>query len=503
LSKEGFFPVTNLSKIGKCWEMLGNVGKCWEIFDTIPITLTLLYSMNLKEVLKLTDELVFTKTGKHLNDLQERILWGTWEHEDYNEIAKQVNLSEARVREVGMELWQILSQELGEKVSKSNLRSSMERLQISVFSHFAQDYVHISTVNFCGEISHPTPIANSQTPNEKTSNPIKTKISHHELSEMPDLGAFYGRTLELETLKNWILQEQCRLLAITGISGIGKTALGVQLVQQIKDEFEFVIWCNFDCSPTLADFQDNLLSFFSQSKQLELSVSYPKSLPVIKYLQKYRCLVILDNIQNLFRSGDLAGKYKPKYEDYQTFFKQIKELSHQSCFLLMGWEQPRIVTEVKSKNSLIQTLQLTGLDIKAAQEILKDYGLTEIDKIETIIKRYQGNPLWLKSIANLVEELGEGATDVLLNDPLFLPEEVKESLHQYCDRLSEIEKQVMSLLVTDNNPVSLVKLLENTRIISSDLLNALQSLLRRCLTEKQGNCYIVLPLIKQYIATLI
>ncbi|MEG4497372.1 hypothetical protein QUB05_09100 [Microcoleus sp. F10-C6] len=69
--------------------------------------------MNHKEMVKLADDMVFAKTGKHLNDLQEKIRRGTWQHEDYNEIAKDVNLSEARVREVGMELWQSLSQELG------------------------------------------------------------------------------------------------------------------------------------------------------------------------------------------------------------------------------------------------------------------------------------------------------------------------------------------------------------------------------------------------------
>jgi hypothetical protein len=69
--------------------------------------------MNLKEVLELADDLVFAKTGKHLNDLQETILRGTWEDEDYKEIAKEVSRSEARVREVAMKLWQLLSDELG------------------------------------------------------------------------------------------------------------------------------------------------------------------------------------------------------------------------------------------------------------------------------------------------------------------------------------------------------------------------------------------------------
>ncbi|MCF3624814.1 ATP-binding protein [Planktothrix agardhii 1801] len=459
--------------------------------------------MNLKEVLKLTDDLVFARTGKHLNELQEIILRGTWEDEGYKEIAKAVNRSEDRVREVGMELWQILSQELGEKVSKSNFRSSMERLKNANLFNFAQDVVVSDSFNICEESRHrhPQDIPNSPPPNQKTFNPKQHETPHRDLSEMPDLGAFYDRTPELETLTNWILEEQCRLIAITGISGIGKTALTVQLVQQIKDEFEYIIWCDFDSSPTLAEFQSNLIEIISQSEQLDLSANNPKSLPLIKYLQKYRCLVILDNIQNLFISGELVGKYKSGYEDYRTLFKQIKELSHQSCVVLIGWEQPRIVTEVKSENSLIRTLRLTGLDIVAAREIFRDNGLTEIEHWDTIIQRYQGNPFWLKSIANLMQDLGECEIEVLINNTLLLPEDIKDSLQQQCDRLSEIEKQVLSLLAKENDPVNLVKLLENSKINSSDLINALQSLLKRCLIEQQGNFYTVLPLIKQYITS--
>ena len=41
------------------------------------------------------------------------------------------------------------------------------------------------------------------------------------------------------------------------------------------------------------------------------------------------------------------------------------------------------------------------------------------------------------------------------------------------DRTSELEKQVMSLLAKENQPVNLAKLLEKAQISSSDLLNAL------------------------------
>jgi hypothetical protein len=328
----------------------------------------------------------------------------------------------------------------------------MQRWQISNVSNLAKDVVGIGIFNICGEARHPPYITNAHPLNEETSNSIKTETLHQDLSEMPELGAFYDRIPELDTLTTWILQQRCRLIALTGISGIGKTALAVQLVQQIKDEFEYVVWCSLDTSPTLAEFQDKLIEFFSQPEKLDSHATNQKPLPLIKYLQKHRCLVVLDDIHNLFNSGELAGKYKPGYEDYRSFFKQIEKSSHQSCFLLIGWEQPREVTQVKNENTPLRALRLTGLDIAGGREILRDNGLEEIDNWDALIQRYQGNPLWLKSVATLIQELGGGVTKLLPDDTLLLPEDLKDVLQQQCDRLSEIEKQVISLLAKESEP---------------------------------------------------
>ncbi|MEZ2304789.1 MAG: NB-ARC domain-containing protein [Microcoleus sp.] len=457
--------------------------------------------MNLKEVLKMADEMVFSKTGQHLDNLQEAILRGTMQGEKYTKIAQEIHCNESYVRQVGSQLWQIISDELGEDVNKTNFRAAIKRFQVSNVSNFAQDVVAISNFNICAEGIHPPNIPNSNPPNQETSNTKQTKTLHQDLSEMPELGTFYDRTSELKTLTTWILQQNSHLITLTGRLGIGKTTLAVQLVQQIKDEFDYAAWYTLDEFPTIDKFQSNLIQLFSNSEKKYLSPTNQKRLPLIKYLQNHRCLIVLDDVHNLFCSGEFAGKYKPECEEYRSLFKQIEKLSHPSCLLLIGWEQPREVTQVKNQNTAIRTLQLKGLDIAAAREILRDYGLAESDNSETLIHRYQGNPLWLKSVASLIQELGGGVTDLLPNDTILLPEDLKDVLQQQFDRLSELEKQVISLLAKESQPVDRIKLLENDTIPLPDLANALQSLSRRCWIEQQGSSYTLSPIMKQYIKT--
>ena len=452
-------------------------------------------------MLKFADDIVFAKTGQHLDDLQAAVLRGTLQRETYKEIAKDFDCSESRIREIGSELWQLLSEELGENINKKNFRSAIERFQVSNVSNFAQNVneQHISgSFNTCGQARHPPNTPNSPPPNQETSNTKQPETPHQDLSEMPDLGAFYDRTPELETLTTWILQKQCRLIAITGISGIGKTSLAVQIVQQIKNQFDYIIWRTIDVSHTLDEFQQELIQLFSQSEKLDSPTTKPKPLSLIKYLQKHRCLIILDDVHNLFSSGELAGKYKPEYEEYRHFFKQIEKLSHQSCFLLIGWEQPREISQIESQNNPIRTLQINGLDIVAAGEILRDYGLAEID-YSILIHRYQGNPLWLKSVATLIQELGVNVTDLLQNDIILLPEDVKDILRQQCDRLSDREKQILSILARETQPLKLAKLIDKQPNLNLELVNVLQSLQRRCLVEKIEDSFWLSPLIKQYL----
>jgi len=106
--------------------------------------------MEVEEILKFTDNLVFAKTGKYLDNVQKAILRGTWQDQKYAKIAEELHRSEGHVRDIASELWKILSEVLGKEINKSNFRSTLQRSHFYIISsHFQKDFVNINNVNVC------------------------------------------------------------------------------------------------------------------------------------------------------------------------------------------------------------------------------------------------------------------------------------------------------------------------------------------------------------------
>ncbi|MEG4518417.1 MULTISPECIES: NB-ARC domain-containing protein [unclassified Microcoleus] len=463
--------------------------------------------MDVQELLRFADGLVFAKTGKRLDDLQQAVVRGTWQGKRYSEISKEVHCTERHVRNIASKLWQTLSEILDEDVMKSNLRSTMERYEFSKVSNFG-DFNFVQNkgnINVCTETSHP-PKAPQHSPPAQTSNEDNTQEKPRlDLRDAPELRTFYDRpNSPLTALENSIASQNCRLLTITGMAGTGKSAIARHLIPQIQTQFDRIIWRSLRTSSPLETTLKNIIQFLCDRTDINFSTNIDAQLSIlIETLRENRCLIILDDVQQILSSGQLAGNYKPGYENYGTLFKLIGEIPHNSCLILNSWEPPSDIITFTDDNSAVRSLQLTGLG-EPATEILREKCLLDEETWSELIEIYQGNPLWLKLVAQTINNLFNGRVSQYLScQPVFLGDELTPILQQHYQRLSEIEKQAISQLSNEIEPVSFPQLIAKYQGSQRELCQAIQSLARRGMIKKL-NCeseivFTIPPVLKQYV----
>ncbi|HBK22169.1 MAG TPA: ATPase, partial [Planktothrix sp. UBA10369] len=275
-----------------------------------------------------------------------------------------------------------------------------------------------------------------------------------------------------------------------------KSAIALKLIEEINTQFDYIIWKSLNNIPTLSTLQTELKQFFSQSQPTPLST-------VIDYFRNSRCLVIFDDLQDILKSGELAGQYLPEYEDYSKFFKQIATSNHQSCLILLSWTKPIEIANLEAENRPLQTLNLKGLG-EEATEILREKGLIDQENWLELITMYQGHPRWLKIIASTIIELFNGSVSLFLaeQNDIYLGD-LEPNLESHLKRLSESERTVINWLATQDQPVNISQKPANIELSKSQFWQAIQSLIRRNLIEKveaEGRSLFLLnPVFKAYI----
>ena len=87
--------------------------------------------MIFEEAIETADKAVFAQTGKHLNEAEMKVIEGAWQSKEYSQMAEDCGYSVSYLkRDIGPRLWKLLSEVLGEEVSKRNLRAALERKRI-------------------------------------------------------------------------------------------------------------------------------------------------------------------------------------------------------------------------------------------------------------------------------------------------------------------------------------------------------------------------------------
>ena len=301
--------------------------------------------------------------------------------------------------------------------------------------------------------------------------------------EAPDISTgFYGRDKELETLTEWVLRDRCRLIALLGMGGIGKTALCVRLTEQIQDKFEYVIWRSLRHAPPFEAMLADLISFLSNQQETQADLSR-----LVNYFRSSRCLVVLDEADAILRPGNPVGHYQEGYEEYGELLRRVGEERHQSCLVLISQEKLREIALQEGDRRLVRWLPLSSLG-EAAEEIFREKDLFyEEEKWQILIKLYRGNPLALKLVSTTIQDLfGGSVSNFLEQNTIVIGNDFRQILEQHFVRLSELEKKIMYELAVHTEPIPLSQLAENISLTvsRSEIIEALDSLGRRSLIEK-------------------
>src|SRR6266487_274326 len=316
---------------------------------------------------------------------------------------------------------------------------------------------------------------------------LERPFFRQDWGEAPAIEHVYGRRRELSEVEGWLTQERCRLVALLGLGGIGKSTFALTLAQELKDTFDFVFWRSLQHASTV----ESILAQFLQNIAVQRHMDVPGDLEgqlslLLPVLREHRCLLILDNFETVLQAGQRSGAYHPGYEGYGLLLQRIGETQHQSSLLLTCREKPGEVARMEGSASPVRSFVLSGIESADGRLLLQDKMLVGTDDAwSRLIHIYAGNPLILKLVAAPVREVFGGDIAAFLKEEETVFGGVQDLLEQQFHRLSTLEQEIMYWLAIEHEEVSLLAIRENILrpIPKGILFDAVDSLRRRSLVD--------------------
>ncbi len=406
------------------------------------------------------------------------------------------------VKEAAAQLWQTLSQRLGQKVTKNNLAAVL-------LWYANQPTTSWEQTN--RQINSNIRIDRQSIDGDRQFQQISINLGSEAI--------FYGRTEEITLLTNCCLVDRCRLILLLGMGGMGKTTLVWKIASQLYDQFDRTIWRSLLNAPTSEELCLDLLQCLCPQLLGDLPTALEGQIELlVACLNQERCLLVFDNVESILEGQVNCGQYLPSYDGYNQLFRALGELPHQSCTILTSREKPQTIARLEVTNpQLVRSIVISGLQSAAAHQLIQAYGSPQIPEWmwQEVYAHYDGNPLALKIATIAAIELTGGGEKVLELYSLMKQGQLKfrhidDSLDLQFDRLSPVERQLVYWLAIEREPVTGSVLKSNLLMLSrspqpdhigdlGSMINAFQSLSRRCIIAARAQTWSIQPIMTSYL----